>query len=186
MATIRSKEDEQLITRLIERDESALSALYDATLSKVYGLALKITAQPSLAEEVVEDTYWQVWQEICRYDPNKCPLLSWMLMICRSRAIDAIRKRNTILEVATETDFAEEHWGVSPEEQLASKQAEHALNEALKGLNATQKQVLHHSFYLGLSHQEIADVMQLPLGTVKSSIKRAQAFLKEKLKGQPF
>lgn len=186
MAILVSETDEQLITRLIERDESALEALYDATLAKVYGLALKITNQPSVAEEVVEDTFWQVWQEICRYDAQKCPLISWMLMICRSRAIDALRKRNTILEVASETEFADEEAGMSVEEQLVRKQDAHALARAFHALNPTQKQVLHHSFYFGLSHQEIANVMQLPLGTVKSTIKRAQTLLKDTLKGQSF
>lgn len=186
MSILMSETDEQLVTRLIARDQSALTALYTATLAKVYGLALKITRQPSLAEEVVEDTYWQVWQEICRYDAQKCPLLSWMLMICRSRAIDALRKRQKILEVVTETEVADDEAELSVEAQLIHKQDKHALQMAFQSLNATQKQVLHHSFYFGLSHQEIAHVMQLPLGTVKSTIKRAQTLLKNKLKGQSF
>lgn len=176
--------DEELVTRLIAREEGVLSELYDLTIKRVYGLALKITGQPTLAEEVAEDTYWQVWQEIYRYDAQKCPLLQWMLMICRSRAIDALRKHKPFVELTAELERRQEDWHPSPETSLQEKQAQQVMRQAMTGLSQVQKQILHHAFYLGLSQQEIATLMQLPLGTVKSNMRRAQLTLKAFLKGQ--
>ncbi|HEY0906059.1 MAG TPA: RNA polymerase sigma factor [Methylophilus sp.] len=177
--------EEDMVTRLIARDEAALGELYSATIGKVYGLALKITTQAPLAEEVAEDTYWQVWQEICKYDASRCPLLPWMLMICRSRAIDALRKKNSLLEVAMAFEPAEEgYWEGAPEQVLLQRQRDQQLHKAIAGLTPVQQQMLHHAFYFGLTQQEIASVMQLPLGTVKSGIRRAQQLLKDTLERQ--
>jgi len=177
---------EDLIARIIDRDEDAFNELYEANFSKVYGLALKITKDPSTAEEVVEDTYYQVWQEIYRYDFNKCPLNNWMLIICRSRAIDAVRKLNAIPEMVVDFEWAIESTDLPADDRLQGKQESLAVVKALSEIKPLQRQLLHHVFYYGLTHQEISDVMNMPLGSVKSTINRAQKLLREKLKGEQF
>lgn len=177
---------EDLIARIIDRDEGAFNTLYEATFSKVYSLALKITKDSSTAEEVVEDTYYQIWQEIYRYDFNKCPLYNWILIICRSRAIDAVRKLHAIPEMVVNDDWAIESTDLSTDDRLQGKQLSLAVIKALSEIKPLQRQVLHHVFYYGLSHQEISDVMSMPLGSVKSTINRAQKLLREKLKGEQF
>lgn len=177
---------EDLIARIIDRDEDAFNELYEATFSKIYSLALKITKDPSTSEEVVEDTYYQVWQEIYRYDFNKCPLYNWMLIICRSRAIDAVRKRNAMPEMVVNFDWAIESTDLSADDRLQGKQTSLAVVKALSEIKPLQRQLLHHVFYYGLSHQEISQLMNMPLGSVKSTINRAQKSLREKLKGEQF
>lgn len=177
---------EALIPGLLDRDEEALSALYEAAFGRVYSLAFKITQNASVAEEVVEDTFFQIWQEIARYDLHKCPLINWMLIICRSRAIDALRKTQTLPPTVAIEEAWFESSGHTVDQQLQSKQAALAVTQALSALKPLQRQLLHHVFYQGLSHQEIAQVMDMPLGTVKSTINRAQKLLKDKLKGEQF
>ncbi len=174
------------MARIIDKDEDAFNELYEATFSKVYSLALKITKDSSTSEEVVEDTYYQIWQEIYRYDFNKCPLSRWILVICRSRAIDAVRKRNAIPEMVVNDDWAIESADLSVDDMLQGKQASLAVVKALSEIKPLQRQLLHHVFYYGLTHQEISHVMNMPLGSVKSTINRAQKLLREKLKGEQF
>lgn len=177
---------EDLIPDILNRNETAFAKLYDITSTRVYSLAYKITRDAKMAEEVVEDAYFQVWQELHRYDLNKCPLINWILIICRSRAIDALRKMQTMPDTVLIEEWCMEHADPSTDDRLQMKQQAQAVHLALSELNPMQRQLLHLVFYLGLSQQEIAQHMQMPLGTVKSTILRAQKVLKEKLKGEPF
>jgi RNA polymerase sigma-70 factor (ECF subfamily) len=79
------------IEQIADRDERALDALYTATFGQVYGLALRIVRDPSLAEEVVEDTYFQVWRLAARFNAGQGRPLTWVLSMARSRAIETVR-----------------------------------------------------------------------------------------------
>ena len=168
-----------IVQGLLTRDEQSLAELYDCTLAKVYGLALKITRRHDLAEEVVEDTYMQAWQEIAKFDYNRGPVIAWLMVICRSRAIDALRR----LDVA-ESNAEPEHLDIelgkegSPLDILMLLERESAIQLGMAQLNALQRQLLALAFFKGFTHDEIAQQMQMPLGTVKSTIKRAQDKLK--------
>ena len=82
------------IARIVEQDQQALAELYDALVGRVYGLALRITRQVQLAEEVVEDTFWQVWRQAPRFDPERGTAMAWIMAIARSRALDALRGKD--------------------------------------------------------------------------------------------
>ena len=168
-----------IVQGLVARDEQSLAQLYDCTLAKVYGLALKITRRHDLAEEVVEDTYMQAWQEIAKFDYNRGPVIAWLMVICRSRAIDALRRLD-VAESHAEPENLEIELGKvgSPLDILLLLERESAIQLAMAQLNALQRQLLALAFFKGYTHDEIAHQMQLPLGTVKSTIKRAQDKLK--------
>jgi len=179
---------ENIIEGILNKEEDALEALYELTLARVYGLAVKITNSKELAEEVVVDTYWQVWKDALNYKLYKGPLIAWVLVICRSRAIDAIRSNAAHFHISAEAcDWSEELASCSgagllqPENQLQQSQSHGVLHQYMNALNATQKQLLYLGYFKGLSHEEIAAHMRMPLGTVKSAIKRAQATLKQQL-----
>ncbi len=171
------------IDAIVERDERALTALYDATLSRVYGLVLHIVRRPGLAEEVVEDTYFQVWRQAVRFDPGRGRALTWLLGMARSRAIDTLRREarfqhdNLDADAAAELDAAAR----PVDELLDLAQGHAALHGALLGLNAQPRQLVALAFFRGLSHEEIASQTALPLGTVKSQIRRALITLRERL-----
>lgn len=173
-----------VITGMLARDETSLAKLYDSTLSKVYGLALKITRRHDLAEEVVEDTYMQAWQEIAKFDSARGPVMAWLMMICRSRAIDALRRLDEA-ESHAEPELMRNNSELaknSPLDILLLLERETDIHIAMYSLNALQRQLVAMAFFKGYTHEEIALQMQMPLGTVKSNIKRAQNKLKDELK----
>ncbi|MEO6422156.1 MAG: sigma factor [Candidatus Nitrotoga sp.] len=86
----------QLIQRMATGDEAALSHFYDSTLSRVYALALRISGRCDLAEEICVEIYWQVWRDAARYDSSRGQPLAWLLVITRSRALDALRRLDRI------------------------------------------------------------------------------------------
>lgn len=163
------------ITAMAGGDEQALGQLYDATLGKVYGLALRISGKPESAEEIVSDVYLQAFREAARFDSERGVVLAWLMMMTRSRALDHLRRR----------DMAESHpepHSLNPECHLGENKPLDALIElegnrrlktALEKLAPLQQQMLALSFFRDLSHQEIAVHTGMPLGTVKSHIRRA-------------
>jgi RNA polymerase sigma-70 factor (ECF subfamily) len=174
---------QEWLDRIVDRDERALTALYDATLSLVYGVVLRIVRRPSLAEEVVEDAYFQVWRQAARFDAQRGRALTWLLGMARSRAIDAVRRearfQHESLDVETAPEIADERPGADMLLEAALGHAD--LHSALMQLNAQPRQLVALAFFRGLSHEEIANQTALPLGTVKSQIRRALITLREVL-----
>jgi len=163
------------IGAIAHRDEQALAQLYETTLSRVYGLALRITRNPQAAEEVCEDVYWQVWREALRFDPQRGNVMAWLLTLTRSRALDHLRRADTAelheepeLLLQTEAASADD-----PQDLLAATQNNIRLNQAMQQLDPVQRQLLAMAFFRGLTHEEIATYTDIALGTVKSHIRRA-------------
>jgi RNA polymerase sigma factor (sigma-70 family) len=173
-----------LIGRIVQSDETALAALYDATIARVYGCAVRIVGNEQLAEEVAADVFFQVWNDASRYEAPRGGVLTWMLVMCRSRAIDRLRGRDrAILHEAPETlmeDWADE--GQTPSHLVEAIETRNALDTALAKLPAIQRQLINLAFFRGLSHQEIAQHTQIPLGTGKSHIRRALLTLQRSLR----
>ena len=172
---------------IVQRDEQALAALYDATLSRTYGLVLRIVKRAALAEEVVEDAYFQVWRQAPRFDPSRGKAITWLLAMARSRAIDALRRearfRADSLDEDETPERADDH--NPPTDDLLDAARRYAdLHQALQALNAQPRQLVALAFFRGLSHEEIASQTALPLGTVKSQIRRALITLRDRL-GEP-
>lgn len=168
------------IALVVARDENALASLYEAMAGRIYGLALRITRNEQTAEEVVEDTFWQIWRQAPRFDPARGNATAWMLTMTRSRAIDALRRTDQATSDAeageSTADLAD-----GPEALLASSQAGKQLDAALARLEPLPRQLVALAFFRGLSHEEIATHTGLPLGTVKSHIRRALVRLRDTL-----
>ena len=163
------------IADMAKGDEVALGRLYDATLGKVYGLALRITGKAESAEEVVSDVYLQAYREATRFDAERGVVIAWLMVITRSRALDHLRRRD-IAESHPEPDILhpERHVGENdPLDGLLELECNARLQVALDQLVPMQRQMLALSFFRDLSHQEISDHTGMPLGTVKSHIRRA-------------
>ncbi|MBX3626501.1 MAG: sigma-70 family RNA polymerase sigma factor [Rhizobacter sp.] len=171
------------IGRIVTHDERALAALYDATLSRVYGVVLRVVRRASLAEEVVEDTFFQVWRQAPRFDPARGKALTWLLNMARSRAIDAVRHESRFQADSLDADNAPALDADDPgHDDLLDVARGHAeLQRALLLLHAQPRQLVALAFFRGLSHEEIATHTALPLGTVKSQIRRALATLRDAL-----
>jgi len=181
-----SASDDQLglwLAAVVEQDERALAALYDATFHRVFGLVKRIVRDNGLAEEAVEDTYFQVWRQAARFDPLRGRVLSWLLAMARSRAIDALRRETRYRHEALDDGPVADLAGDTPPADELLDLARHRadLHQALMLLGAQPRQLVSLAFFRGLSHEEIAEQTQLPLGTVKSQIRRALLSLRHLL-----
>jgi RNA polymerase sigma factor (sigma-70 family) len=174
----------ELIARIGGRDDRALALLYDATASRVFGLVSRMVHDAGTAEEVVEDTYWQVWRQSERFDAARGRPLTWLLAMARSRAIDAMRRRERRAHLPLDDDelaaLCDED-GAGPPDLLAATRGQHLLHGALASLEAQPRQLIALAFFRGLTHEEIATCTQLPLGTVKSQIRRSLLALRQRL-----
>jgi RNA polymerase sigma factor (sigma-70 family) len=172
-----------LIAAIAKGDEQALGAFYDAAVSRVFGLALRIVRQHGAAEEVAEDVFIQVWQQAGRFDSSRGKPLTWLLTICRSRALDYLRRQDqAISHPEPETLAAEpDDERADPQDILLAIERNSRLYAILEQLLPIQRQLLALAFFRGLTHQEIADHTQLPLGTVKSHVRKALDRMREQL-----
>jgi RNA polymerase sigma-70 factor (ECF subfamily) len=175
-----SDELHALVSRIALGDEPALRDLYDASIARVYGLALRITGRREAAEEVAADVYMQVWREAAKYDAGRGRVLTWLLTICRSRAIDSLRRRDPAEPLPA--DDALDDAGSPPENDpadlLEMTVGNRRLHEALATLTPLQRQLLATAFFRGLTHEEVAVHCGMPLGSVKTHIRRAIAALR--------
>lgn len=173
-----------LVRRIAQQDEAALGALYEATVERLFALARAIIRNVADAEEIVIDTYTQIWQTAGKYDPTRGTVMGWVITICRSRALDRLRhqrmrERNSCVELESNNLDGAPNCG--PEALLEQLEQNSAVYQALTSLTIVQRQVLALAFFQGLSHQEITELTGLPLGTVKSHIRRALAALRTEL-----
>jgi RNA polymerase sigma-70 factor (ECF subfamily) len=161
----------------------ALEELYDATVGKLYALASAILRNAQDAEEVVCETYAYAWSNAARFDANRASALGWLSMLCRSRALDRLRQRRATarrLDVVALDEIADAR-ADQPFDILDLMEQSSSVYAALLQLTPERRHLVSLAFLKGLSHQEIAHATQLPLGTVKSHVRRALVQLREAL-----
>jgi len=172
-----------LIERIAGQDEEALGELHDAVLGRVHGLVRRIVRDERCAEEVTGDVFFQVWRQADRYDATRGRPLGWILTIARTRALDSLRRADPATP-HPDPDLLRESWSGAPDEVAdligVSREATH-LHAAVKSLDPLPRQLLALAFFCGLTHEEIAARSDLPLGTVKSQIRRAILTLRDAL-----
>lgn len=173
------------LARLIAlQNEAALGELYEATVGRVFALARAILKNAADAEEIVIDTYTQVWQAAGTYDSTRGSVMGWLVTICRSRALDLLRRQQVRLRnsgAELESNRFDELLDSGPQDLLQAMQQNTAVHRALATLTPIRRRVLALAFFQGLSHQEIAEMTGLPVGTVKSHVRRALAALRLEL-----
>ena len=166
-----------LLDRIAAQDDSALKQLYECTSSQLFGLALRIVRNRDAAEDVLQESFLSVWQGAGNYRASLSPPMAWMGLIVRSRALDALRKRTTDradLMNDIDDDMAPALEGDSPNPMDvadASQQA-FALHHCLGKLDNKQREVVSLAYLRDLSHGELSEQLRLPLGTVKTWIRR--------------
>ena len=172
-----------LVAGVAAGEQRALERFYRLTVGQVFGLAMRIVRCRATAEEVAEDVYVQIWHSAATYDAQRGSPLGWALTICRSRALDALRRADRAIVDADPTerlDAITQH-GPGLQDLLQTTQDNTALHAAMARLGPEQRQFVALAFFRGLSHAEISQAAKLPLGTVKSHIHRGLAALREEL-----
>ncbi len=173
-------DDHQLMTLIdsvAQRDEAALKALYELTARKLYGLALRVVGNAERAEDVLQESFLQIWRNAPDYRASLSPPMAWLALIVRSRSLDSLRRRAAerghLTQELDET-LADTLEGDTPDPMdtsLASQQA-WALHQCLGQLEHKQREVISLAYLRDLSHGELAGQLRLPLGTVKTWIRR--------------
>ena len=166
-----------LIDRIGRRDEAALRLLYDRTSPKLMGLAMRVVRQREWAEDVLQEAFLTVWRVAGDYRASLSPPLAWLGLIVRSRALDLLRRRAADRTRLTQefdeimADQFESDAPNPPDTADASEQA-WALHQCLSQLEGRQREVVSLAYLREMSHGELAEQLRLPLGTVKTWIRR--------------
>jgi len=169
-----------LLKKVALADQRALNCFYNATVNHVFGLALRITRCRQSAEEVVSGVYLQVWRQAERYNPKRGGVLPWLMVLCRSRALDTLRRENSHIDRVADVDECESD-DEQPDDLLLKGEENTAVHRALWTLSDMQRQLIGLAYFRGFSHSEMARFTGLPIGTVKSSVRRALFALRNQM-----
>jgi len=162
------------LKRILTRDESALGELYELCVEQVYQVTFSVLKNTADSEEVVCDVFEYVWRKASFYSAQKSNVMSWLLMISRSKSIDLLRQRKPVSSLSGEQNMMDiEDDDLKPDELITQFEVNSVIHSQLMTLNNIQQQVISLAYFKDLSHQEISTLLQLPLGTVKSHIRRA-------------
>lgn len=184
MSSDSPETDRALVARIESRDTDALALLYDRHSARLLGLAQRILGDTGEAEEILQEVFLYVWRAAATYDSSRGPVLAWLLVATRSRAIDRLRSRrpsvradgrgqNAALDPASREDV---------EADAASREWEARCREAIGQLPQDQRRALELAYFEGLTHQEIAKATSSPLGTVKTRVRLGLMKLRERVR----
>jgi RNA polymerase sigma-70 factor (ECF subfamily) len=175
---------EELISRLVNRDEAALLELYDQYGGLVYSIAVQILRNEQAAEEVMQDVFMKTWEKIGQFNPSQAKFTTWIARISRNTSIDALRKMQS--RTPDKGEFPLEDYTYSlAANHSPDPQRTIALHSALKDLPQDQSELLYLAYFGGMSHNDIAEYTGIPLGTVKSRIRAAMLQLKSIFNPKP-
>lgn len=170
--------DSELAQQVARRDERAFLALYDRFASRVYALTMRVLGDAMLAEEATQDTFLKLWSRARQFVPGQGELSSWLLTIAHRTAQDRLRLESRRLPASNEQD-PEETWRVIADVDASGSEARwRSLYFAVQSLPMEQRQLIDLAYYQGMSQSEIADVLRLPLGTVKTRLRAAMQSLR--------
>jgi RNA polymerase sigma-70 factor, ECF subfamily len=174
-----------LVRAMARGDRAALSGVYEQTVAQVFAISRGMLRCKEDAEEVVCDVYTHAWQRAGTYDSSRGTVMAWLAVMARNRAVDRLRQRRAVLSLddvrhgALAASLVGE--AMDPEQMLTQFQSGSAVHRALRSISVQRRHLLGLAFFQGLSHQEIADATGMPLGTVKSHLRRALAVLQGEL-----
>jgi RNA polymerase sigma-70 factor (ECF subfamily) len=178
------RDDASLLSRVQSGDQDALAALYDRHGSIAFGLACRITGDESGAEEAVQDAFVSLWKQAPRFDPSRGQVRSWLLTIVHHRAVDLVRRRSSRPERQL-PDGVEEFLVDSragPEQLAEWALNARAVRDAVSRIPDDQRKTVEMAYFAGMTHSEIAEAMDVPLGTVKSRLRIAFEKMREDLR----
>jgi RNA polymerase sigma-70 factor (ECF subfamily) len=178
-AEARRKQLSAAIRRTAGGDRAALRLIYDETAAKLFGVCLRILHDRSEAEDVLQEVYLTVWRKAASFDETRASPITWLVAIARNRAIDRLRS-GSVARLSEPIETAETVPDPSPfaEEMMVSRQEQARLAACLEELEARQASAIRSAFIGGATYEELARAANVPLGTMKSLIRRGLAKLR--------
>lgn len=177
-----SKTEAELLARVARRDEEALACFYDRTAAVLLGIAHSIVNDASIAEDVLQEVYLQIWEKAEVFDPRLGKPISWAIALTRHKALDRLRSMKRRQITLDHFEAEQEPAAAQPAADTAdSKEMIELLQRALARLGEKPRRAIELSFLKGLAHAEVAEAMQQPLGTVKAWIRRGMIEMRSHL-----
>jgi RNA polymerase sigma-70 factor, ECF subfamily len=192
--TLSDAPDETLAARVARGDSAALEELYDRYASRVLGISIKIVSDQALAEDILQETFWRVWQSAGTYQPQLGAFTGWLFRIARNLSIDAYRRRNVrpqaVMSTREEGDDPLLEQTPDPDmdvaEQAQSILRNRQVRQALASLPNVQRQVIEMAYFNGMTRQEIAEATGEALGTIHTRARLALQKLRGELERDEF
>jgi RNA polymerase sigma factor (sigma-70 family) len=165
--------------------QRAFGVLYDNTVQRVHAMVRRFVHDEATAQEVTEDVFFMAWSQAARFDATRGGVMAWLLTMARSKAIDAWRQ-HAARTVQFDSDVADDALAqvctsVTPVDLLEAMDRQHALHAALVSVSPAARTMISLAFFQGLTHSEISAHLGTPLGTVKTTLRRALLTLREVL-----
>lgn len=181
------KQDLLLVAGTTARDQLAFGKLYDRYAPLVFTLILRIIRSAEETEEIVQEVFLQIWKKSGLFSAEKGSVYTWIMTIARHKAIDHLRARRgpdtlASLEESPELSLPDGEYLADPLNAAITSEHEAFMREGMEALSADQRAILELSYYEGYSQSEIAERLNMPLGTVKTRMRLALKKLRDHLK----
>ena len=175
--------DAAVVGRIAAGDRAAMAELYDRYADVVFSLARRMMRQPAEAEDVVQEVFTQAWRQAGRYDAGRASAAAWLLNMTRTRAIDRLRAARARQRISGTDDRLEltPAGGETQEAQVIGGERAERVRAALSVLGEAQRQAIDLAYFGGLTHDEIAERLSEPLGTIKTRIRSGLSKLRHAL-----
>jgi RNA polymerase sigma factor (sigma-70 family) len=160
------KDDTLFIERFQNRDEAALSKLYDKYSGAIYGVIIRMCRNEEAAQEILQETFMKAWDKSHLYDASKGKFYTWLYRIARNTTLNFLRKEDKLIQLEDLSVYKDE--GLEEDQELHTE-----LKGALSKLDAHHQKALRLVYFNGLTHKEAHEEMGVPLGTFKSYVRQA-------------
>jgi RNA polymerase sigma-70 factor (ECF subfamily) len=180
-----AKDDQALVTRLKQREAAAMAVLYDRFGGLLYSIIYRAVRDQATAEDLVQETFFRIWNRIHTFDAEKGRLEPWLVTIARNRAFDHLRSVRGAASELTSFDELERtgYFATAAGPRTDRVVQQRAVEQALTSLNETQREVIELTHFEGMTQAEIAEKLKKPLGTVKGLVRSALRVLREAAEG---
>lgn len=170
--------EKDLVTLLKSKDKRGFELLYDNYSKVLYGIILKIVHSEPLAEDVLQDAFVKIWKNIDAYDASKGTLFTWILNVSRNTAIDKIRSQS--YKSTTKIQSLDNNVSMLDSQSNTHSKVDHiGLDKVVSSLKPEQKIIIEYIYFKGFTQAEVAEELNIPLGTVKTRVKSAINHLRE-------
>ncbi|MFD0141909.1 MULTISPECIES: sigma-70 family RNA polymerase sigma factor [unclassified Streptomyces] len=162
----------EVMARVAHGDQQAFAAVFEAVSGPVLGLVRRVVRDPAQSEEVAQEVLVEVWRTAARYEPSRGSVMTWVLTLAHRRAVDRVRSEQAASDREARVALLE-HTPAYDEvvEQVELRLEREQLRRCLRGLTELQRQSVTLAYYRGLTYREVAELLTLPLGTVKTRLR---------------
>jgi RNA polymerase sigma-70 factor (ECF subfamily) len=173
---------QELLEKVALGDQQAFSRLYDLVAPRVFGLVKRLLRDHAQSEEVTQEVFLEIWQSATRFDPNKGGATTWILTMAHRRAVDRVRSSQSSRDRDTRVGIRDHKVDYDNVSETIEIRLEHErVEKAMTRLTELQRQAVSLAYYGGYSHREVAEMLSVPIGTVKTRLRDGMIRLRDEL-----